>query len=80
MLNPRLEGRVSKAQLERLYVHEGLSTLALADRLGTNRESVRLLIHRYGLAMRTQGAGMAAKHRDIRRAHPADEQVDRSHR
>lgn len=63
MKAPPLHKRVSKAQLERLYVREGLTTLALAERLSTNRESVRKLIHRYGLPMRSKGAGMANKHR-----------------
>ena len=52
MKAPPLHERVSKAQLERLYVREGLTTLALAERLNTNRESGRKLIHRYGLPMR----------------------------
>jgi hypothetical protein len=58
-----LHQRIDKAYLERLYVRERLSTLRLAERLGTNRESVRRLIHRYGIVMRSKGAGMAAKHR-----------------
>jgi hypothetical protein len=58
-----LHERVSKAQLERLYVRERLTTLALAERLSTNRESVRKLIHRYGLPMRSKGTGMANKRR-----------------
>ncbi len=57
-----LHARISKVRLERLYIREGLSTLALAERLGTNRESVRKLIHRYELPMRSKGAGMAAKY------------------
>jgi len=57
-----LHERITKAYLESLYIHHGLSTLQLAERLGTNRESIRLLIHRYGIAMRSK-AGMAAKRR-----------------
>ena len=57
-----LHTRVSKELLERLYVKEGLSTLALAERLSTNRETIRKLIHRYQLPMRSKGAGMAVKY------------------
>ena len=49
--------RVSRARLEHLYVHDGLSTLDLAAILGSNRESVRRLIHRYGLPMRAKHSG-----------------------
>ena len=50
-------------RLQKLYVENGLSTLDLARRLSSNRESVRKLIHRYGIPIRSKGAGMAAKHR-----------------
>jgi hypothetical protein len=62
MKAPPLRDRISRDYLERLYVREGLTTAVLAERLGTNRESVRRLIHLYGLPMRSKGAGMAAKH------------------
>ena len=46
---------IDRDKLERLYVRDGLSTLQVATRLGTNRETARRLIHRYGLPMRSQG-------------------------
>ncbi len=58
-----LHERVTKMHLERLYIKDCLSTLQLAERLGTNRETVRRLIHRYGIEMRSKGTGMVAKHR-----------------
>ncbi len=61
MKPPPLHTRVINVLLERLSFDEGLSTLVLTERLGTNRESARKLIHRYKLPMRTKGAGMAAK-------------------
>jgi len=53
---------LSRERLERLYVRDGLSTVEIARRLGTNRETVRRLIHACGLPMRSKGSGMASKH------------------
>lgn len=50
-----LKDRVSRERMERLYLVEKLSTTQIADRLGTNRESVRRLIKNYGLPMRQAG-------------------------
>jgi excisionase family DNA binding protein len=52
-----LRSRVTPDQLRRLYHEHGLSTLELAERLGSNRESVRKLIHRHRIPMRSTGAG-----------------------
>ena len=46
---------MSRERMERLYLVEKLSTTQIADRLGTNRESVRRLIKNYGLPMRQAG-------------------------
>lgn len=61
MKSPPLHSVVSRHKLEKLYVTDGLPTVVIAQRLSTNRESVRKLIHRYGLPMRSKGSGMAKK-------------------
>ena len=48
----KLSDRVSKERLERLYLVDGLSTTELAQRLGSNRESVRKLLLKYGILLR----------------------------
>ena len=60
---PKLTDLMARDRLERLYLHDGLSTIQIAERVGSNRETVRKLIHRYGIPMRSKGAGMAAKPR-----------------
>lgn len=50
--------QLSKEQLERLYVAQRLSTLQIAERTGVNRETIRRLIHKHGIAMRSR----AGKH------------------
>lgn len=44
----KVQQPVRKERLERLYIVHKLSTIAIAARLGSNRESVRKLIHSYG--------------------------------
>ena len=58
---PRPPSSIEREKLERLYVRDGLSTVEIAGRLGSNRETIRKLIHRYGIPMRSKGSGMAAK-------------------
>ena len=65
MKAPPIHTWVSRECLEQLYVQEGLSTLELAARLGTNRESVRKLIYRYALPMRSKGSGKAKPRRNV---------------
>ena len=48
----KLSDRVSKELLERLYLVDGLSTTELAQRLGSNRESVRKLLLKHGIPLR----------------------------
>jgi transposase len=48
---------ISRERLEQLYVRDGLTTLEVAERLGSNRESIRKLIHHYELPMRSRGSG-----------------------
>jgi DNA-binding CsgD family transcriptional regulator len=50
-----LKNQLSKEQLEQLYLVDGFSTTQIARRLRTNRESVRGLIHNYGIPMRGKG-------------------------
>lgn len=49
--------RLSEKKLRYLYFDEDLSTVQIATLLGTNRESVRRLVHKYGLKMRSRGEG-----------------------
>ena len=58
---PTVHSWIGRERLEQLYVRDGLTTLQVAERLGTNRESIRKLIHHYGLPMRSKGSGRAAK-------------------
>jgi DNA-binding transcriptional regulator LsrR (DeoR family) len=51
----RLKDKISPDKLEQLYLVDRLSTTQIAERLGTNRESVRRLIKKYGIAMREPG-------------------------
>lgn len=48
----KLSDKVNKERLERLYLVDGLSTNQLAQRLGSNRESVRKLLISYGIPLR----------------------------
>jgi hypothetical protein len=66
MKPPPIHTWVSKKRLEQLYVQDGLTTVEVAARLGTNRESVRKLIYRYALPMRLT-SGRAKPRRKYRR-------------
>ena len=44
-----------KAELERLYVDDGLSSVEVARRLGTSRTTVLRLLHQSGVALRHKG-------------------------
>jgi DNA-binding CsgD family transcriptional regulator len=55
--DPTVHSWISRERLEQLYVRDGLTTLEVAERLGTNRESIRKLIHHYELPMRSRGSG-----------------------
>lgn len=51
----RLPDRLAKDKLERLYLQDGLSTVQIAERVGSNRESVRKLLLQYGIELRNPG-------------------------
>jgi DNA-binding transcriptional regulator LsrR (DeoR family) len=51
----RLRDRLAKDKLERLYVLDGLSKVQIAERVGSNRESVRKLLLQYGIELRKPG-------------------------
>lgn len=48
----KLSDTVSKEQLERLYLVDRLSTIELAERLGSNRETIRRLLLKYEIPLR----------------------------
>ena len=50
-----LRTRVTVEQLTRLYLKDGLSTTQIANRLGSNRESVRRLMKQWQIPLRAQG-------------------------
>ena len=56
-LKPALRERLDREALHRLYVTERLTTVEIAERVGSNRESVRKLILAYGIPMRSTGGG-----------------------
>ena len=51
----KLADRIGRDRLDRLYSIDKLSTCEIAERLGSNRESVRKLLKRYGIALRARG-------------------------
>jgi DNA-binding CsgD family transcriptional regulator len=55
--DPTVHSWISRERLQQLYVRDGLTTLEVAERLGTNRESIRKLIHHYELPMRSRASG-----------------------
>ena len=57
-IEPPLRERLERETLHRLYVTEQLTTIQIAERVGSNRESVRKLILAFGIPMRSTGAGM----------------------
>lgn len=52
----RVSSWLTDKRLEQLHIEDALS-IQIAERLGTNRESVRGLIHKHHIQMRSQGAG-----------------------
>ena len=48
----KLSDTVSRDQLARLYLVERLSTIELAQRLGSNRETLRRLLLKYEIPLR----------------------------
>ena len=56
-LKPPLRERLGREALHRLYVTEQLTTIDIAERVGSNRESVRKLILAHGIPMRSTGGG-----------------------
>ena len=50
-----LKDAISKERLEELYLIDGLSTTQIAERIGTNHESVRRLLKRWNIALRERG-------------------------
>jgi hypothetical protein len=57
MARETLADRLTKEQLEKLYLKDGLSTIQIAQRFASNREAVRKLLKGYGIELRTRGAG-----------------------
>ena len=55
--NPPLRERLERDLLRRLYVTGQRTTIEIAGRAGSNRESVRKLNLSYGIPMRSTGAG-----------------------
>jgi transcriptional regulator of aromatic amino acid metabolism len=55
-----LRDRIDKATLEKLYHGHGLSTVQIAERLGSHSANVLALMKEYGIARRTRGAGKSA--------------------
>ncbi len=56
-----LKDEISRDKLEALYSRYELSMDQIASRLGSNRESVRKLLHHYGIVVRSRAGGNASK-------------------
>jgi hypothetical protein len=54
---PSLKQRLSKAKLESLYHHSGLSTATIAERYGAKSPQILKLMEEYGIERRSRGAG-----------------------
>lgn len=54
---PSLRERLDKQALDKLYTRDGLSTVQIARRFGTQSASVLKLMAEYGIARRSRGAG-----------------------
>jgi hypothetical protein len=52
-----LRERLDKATLEKLYHKHGLSTVQIAKRYGSHSPNVLVLMRKYGIPRRSQGAG-----------------------
>jgi hypothetical protein len=52
-----LRERLDKATLERLYDDQGLTTVQIAHRYGSFSSNVIVLMEKYGIPRRSQGAG-----------------------
>lgn len=53
----RKKGVLSKDEIIRLYVEEGMSTTAIAERDGTSRIGILRILHAAGIQMRPRGGG-----------------------
>jgi len=56
-----LRDRIDKATLKRLYHAERLSTVEIAERFGSYSSNVIVLMEKYGIPRRSQGAGKRRK-------------------
>lgn len=54
---PPLRNRIDKATLEKLYLEQGLTTGQIAERFGSFSSNVLVLMQKYGIPRRSQGAG-----------------------
>lgn len=52
-----LRERIDKATLQRLYWDDGLSTIDIAERYGSYSPNVIVLMKKYEIPRRSQGAG-----------------------
>jgi hypothetical protein len=52
-----LRDRIDKETLERLYWKEGLDSKRIAERYGSFSSNVLVLMEKYGISRRSQGAG-----------------------
>jgi DNA-binding transcriptional regulator LsrR (DeoR family) len=56
-----LRHRIDKAALEKLYHQQGLSTVEIAERLGSYSSNIIVLMDKYEIPRRSQGAGKRRK-------------------
>jgi hypothetical protein len=57
MRAPPLRNRIDAETLRELYWEHGLSTKEIAERYGSYSSNIIVLMHKYGIARRSQGAG-----------------------
>ena len=57
MRAPPLRDRIDAETLRKLYWEHGLSTKEIAERYGSYSSNIIELMHKYGIARRSQGAG-----------------------
>ena len=52
-----LRGRIDKETLHKLYWEQRLTTVEIATRYGSHSSNVLMLMEKYGIPRRSQGAG-----------------------
>jgi hypothetical protein len=57
MRKPPLRERLDRETLEKLYHQQGLTTVQIAKRYGSFSSNVLVLMEKYGIPRRSQGAG-----------------------